>query len=155
MELSKSNMSIGVILGLMQHQEPEHIQLNHMVIEDQSENLLVSLPLTHVPSFTVRFSGFVDVEFFMDNRHRRVTRMVIQQSAMTFEELEANGEPLPSLSIACTALSDDERVRLDNAAQRYIHQGKMKDPSLGESLLSKYVEKAMFDPRRFGGIHHA
>lgn len=151
--LSKTNMSIATILPLMERQEPEAIQLNHMVIEDNSMNVPVNLPATHLPSFTVQFAGFVEVEFFMDTKHERVRRLTIQQSAMTFEDLERNGDVLPALSVACATLSDDQRDRLDAIAKNFIAKGKLTDPVRAEALLSQYVEKAMFCTRRFGPLH--
>lgn len=153
--LSKTKLSISSLLTLMEKQEPEQIQLNHMVINDHSDELLSGVPLHQLPSFTVRFAGFVEVEFFMDARHESVLRVVVQQAAMTFEELSQNGEPLPSMTVACGVLGDVERARLDAVAQNFVRKGKLLDHSRGEALLVQYLDRSMFSPRHFGPMRHA
>ncbi len=155
MELSKSRLSIANLLALMEGQEPEAVQLNHVVIEANGSNLPTHGSLEQLPSFTAQFAGFVDVELYMDMHHERVVHLRVRQSAMTFAELEENGDVLPNLSIDCQVLEDSERARLDVLARRYIKDGKINDQSRGEALLTQYVAKAMFCSRKYGGMTHA
>ena len=155
MELSKTNMSIATLLTLMESQEPEAIQLNHVVIEGNGGGLPLRGALEDLPAFTVQFSGFVDVELFMDTAHQHVVHLCIRQSAMTFEELERNGDVLPDISISCRVLRPSDRARLDAVARGYIDRGKVYDVARGEELLTQYVDKAIFGSQKYGGLVNA
>lgn len=152
MQLKKTKLSLGGLLTLLETREPESIQVNHLVIEDNSEALLANVPLHQLPSFTVVFPGFIEVEMFMDNLHHRVQRLILQQTAMRFDELEANGDILPGMTIACGVLNSSERARLDAVARGYIKKGKLLDASRGEALLTQYVSKSMFSPSNYLGL---
>lgn len=155
MELTKTNMSIATLLRLMETQEPEAIQLNHVVIEDGGASLSTHGNLEQLPSFTAQFAGLVEIEFFMDMHHQHVAHLCIRQSAMTLAELDSNGDVLPNLTIDCQVLKWDDRAKLDAIARHYIESGKMCDKSRGEALLVQYVSKAMFCSRKYGSMAHA
>lgn len=155
MNLSKSAMSISKLLRLMEGQEPESILLNHLVIGENEMPLPFNPSLDHLPCFTVQFPGFVEVEMYMDSRQERVVRLCVRQSAMTFEELDDNGDVLPNITIDCTVLDANERKQLDAKAKHYIHLGKVRDKTRAEGLLTEYVAKAMFSSRKYGSLNHA
>lgn len=152
MSLSRTNVSLAVLLDLMEKQEPESIHLNHVLIEEGMETMPFYATLEHLPTFTVNIGGFVEIEFVMDLQHEAVQRLMVRQSAMTFDELDTNGDVLPNLTIDTRVLSDEDRTRLDLLAKRYIEQGKILDKARAEALITEYVGKAMFCPKKYRGV---
>lgn len=155
MKSPAENLSIASLLSLMEIQEPEAIHVNHVVIEDGEWNPPAWVSLEQIPSFTVSFAGFVEVEIYMDAKHERVAHLCVRQAAMNFEDLNANGEVLPNLTVDCNVLKPTERNKLDSIAKRYIANAKLTDKSRGEALISQYVEKAMFNSRKYGVTSNA
>lgn len=155
MTLARTDIAIDTLLSLMEAQEPESIQLNHVVIDGGLLDIQASASLDRLPLFTVMFAGFVEVEMYMDLKHEQVVRITVRQAAMTFSELTQNGDVLPTLTINCKFLSSADRVRLNLLAQSYIASGKILDKSRAEALLTQYVEKAMFCSRKYGAMSHA
>ena len=152
LNLNQTNVSIDQLLSLLEGTEPESIHLNHVLVEEGMEEMPFYARLDHLPSFTVTIGGFVEVEMYMDMTHHRVVRILVRQTAMTFEELDRNGEVLPNLTINCLVLPRLERERLDALARGYIKKGKILDKARVESLLMEYVGKAMFCPKRYPGM---
>lgn len=150
MNLSRTNVSINALLSLMEQQEPETIHLNHVLVEEGMEQMPFHASLEHVPTFTVNIGGFVELELVMDLQHEHVLRLMVRQAAMTFEELDNNGDVLPNLTINTLVLPEEERKRLDALAQRYIDKGKILDKERAEALIAEYVGKAMFCPKKYG-----
>jgi hypothetical protein len=142
-------MSIAPLLTMLDQQEPDKIMVNHVFVGD-FEGSVAPLTVEHLPYFTAQFAGYVEVEFFLNSARDDVIRLSIRQAAMTFEELEDNGEVLPSLTIDPKTLKEAERERLRRHAMAYVEKGRMFDKERGESLLTEYVGKSMFNPRRFG-----
>ena len=155
MNLDKSEISIANLLDFMHSEEPQEIQLNHVLIGDNFLDTPGNLALERLPYFTVQFGGFVEVEFHLNMTQDEVFLILVRQSAMTFEELEENGDVLPSLTIDCRALESSEHDRLNELAKRYVAAGKMTDKARGEALLTQYLEKAMFCSRKYGGMSNA
>lgn len=150
MKLNRTNVSINALLALMEKQEPETIHLNHVLVEEGMETMPFNASLEHVPTFTVNIGGFVELEFVMNLQHEHVLRLMVRQAAMTFEELDTNGDVLPNLTINTLVLPEEERKRLDTVAQHYIDKGKMLDKDRAEALITEYVGKAMFCSRKYG-----
>lgn len=153
MELAKTDLSIVTLLRLMETQQPEAIRVNHVIITDDDGLGPVGAESTGpLASFTVEFSGFVEIEMTLDATYRHVQTLTLRQAAMTFSELAENGDVLPNLTINCQVLEAGDRKRLDALARRYVKDGKMNDRSRGEALLTQYAAKAMFCPRKYGGM---
>jgi hypothetical protein len=142
-------MSIGVLLGILNTQEPTEIVANHLFIGDMSESY-APLNVEHYPLFTVRYPGFVEVEFVLDRACSRVIRFTVRQSAMSLSEWQVNGEVLPSLTVDCNVLRPEDRMRLDWHASVFVEKGKLLDKERGEDLLALYASKALFNPRSYG-----
>jgi hypothetical protein len=154
-KLDKTSFSIDSLLDLMERQEPQAIHLNHVVVEDDMADMPFYATLEHVPMFTVNLGGFVEIEISMDTRHSTVLRMSIRQSAMSFEDLNKNGDVLPNLTVNCKVLKVPERRRLDAIASEYITKSKILDKNRCESLLTQFVGKAMFCPVKYGEMSRA
>lgn len=153
MNLSKTNLSIASLLNLMEHRRPEGIHLNQVMVGERDVDWFPQVNPSSIPTFTVRFAGYVEVDFYMAT-DASVEMVCVRQAAMNFHELEDNGEVLPTLAIECDTLSELERERLDGFALRYIEEGKMYDAVRGEALLAQYMDKAMFSDVRFREIRH-
>jgi hypothetical protein len=154
MKLTDSHISISPLLDLMEKNPPLSINLNHLVIDDGMTDSAFGVELERLPAFSLEYPGFVEVEIHMDPTSKRVVRLRLMQSAMTFEELTANGDTLPNLTVNCDYIPVDERARLNTLAQDFIVKGKVKDVSTFDSLLSQYVSKSLFCPRKYGGTTH-
>lgn len=148
------HLSIFNLLSMMEREGVQSIQLNHMVIEPNADNITLTRRATWPVSFLVTYHGHVDVEFTLDHTQRHVAYVSLRQSAMTFSELDANGEVLPSMTIATTAIPADERVRLDALAQRFMEMGRISDKERAESLMAQYANRVVFAPSKYGGIRH-
>lgn len=139
---------------MMEKQKASAILLNHMVIEDDLENIVLDPHVSAFPSFIVQYAGFVEVEMVLDMDVKRVLRVSLRQSAMTFEELQKNGEVLPSLTIACERLDESERVRLDALAVEFIKRGKLSDTTRAEEIMAQYADRVVFSPNQYGALNH-
>lgn len=139
---------------MMEQQTPEAILLNHMVIESDVQNIVLDPHPSAFPCFIVQYTGFVEVEFVLDMDVKHVLRISLRQSAMTMNELQSNGDVLPSLTIACDRLHESERARLDFLAADFIARGRISDASRAESLITQYADRVVFCPRKYGGLNH-
>lgn len=155
MSLSATNLSIESLLALMEHQQPESINLNHVLVGDSGADWIPRTTHQTIPEFTVIFSGFVEVDFFMGAGEKVVDAICIRQSAMSFSELEQNGSVLPTLGIECERLHPLERKRLNTFATRYIEMGKVYDAEKGAAILTQYIDKAMFSHTKYGSLSRA
>lgn len=154
-KLNTTNLTIATLLSFMESETVVAIRLNHMVIEDRLGDIPSTNPnFETLPSFTVEYAGFVEIELHLDTTHQNVVRLSLRQAAMTFEQLEESGELLPSLTIACEVLNTDERNRLNTLAAKFVEQGKVKDKNQAEALITQYADKVIFCPRKYGGPSH-
>lgn len=155
-KLQSTNLSIQTLLSFMESEDVVGIRLNHMVIEDRVDNIPLTNPdFETLPSFTVEYAGFVEVEFHLDTSHVNVVRISLRQAAMTFEQLTENGEVLPSLTIACDVLNAEERDRLNALGGMFVEQGKLNDKQKAEALITRFADRVIFCPRKYGGASHA
>lgn len=152
--ITNPHLTVSTLLFMMEKQKASAILLNHMVIEDDLENIVLDPHVSAFPSFIVQYAGFVEVEMVLDMDVKRVLRVSLRQSAMTFEELQKNGEVLPSLTIACERLDESERVRLDALAVEFIKRGKLSDTTRAEEIMAQYADRVVFSPNQYGALNH-
>jgi hypothetical protein len=144
-----SDLSIDILLDMVERQGPQEILLNHLVIDDASVGA-GEIPIGHgieqLPSFTARYPGLIEVELYMNRKYTQVMYLCVRQSAMTFSELQASDDILPTLSINCEVLNEVDKTRLLAYAKKCLSLGKLTDSNRSKDLLSQYVAKTITTP---------